>query len=197
MSETMGRREPKTTLSVLHPAGRQRQSIKGLLGKGSGGRFVCTTSYQDEARRLDSNRFDAMWMPEPNSGCWLWLGSGSHGYGYFWYGQAPGKAHRYSYERARGPIPDGMWILHKCDVRCCVNPDHLVAGTHQENMDHAVARGRTARGERKSRLAKLSAADIPAIRSDPRPAPAVAKDLGVHPGTIHSIRQRKNWKHIP
>lgn len=58
------------------------------------------------------------------------------------------RAHRASYKFYRGPIPDGLWVLHRCDVRCCINPDHLWLGTHQDNVDDMMAKGRKPIGPR-------------------------------------------------
>lgn len=75
-------------------------------------------------------KFDLYWVPEPNSGCFLWFGRTQHdGYGQFIVGPA-GKqkhwmTHRYAYQRARGKIPPGHDVDHKCRVIQCVNPDHL------------------------------------------------------------------------
>lgn len=69
--------------------------------------------------------FDARVIPEPNSGCWLWLGSVNHD-GYSRYAACGYKSgHRFFYEQAKGKIPAGLQLDHKCRVRCCVNPDHL------------------------------------------------------------------------
>ena len=87
-------------------------------------------------------------IPIPWTGCWLWLKTCSpQGYGVA-FDLKPGQrwaAHRLSYTAFNGEIKLGNFVLHKCDVRCCVNPDHLYAGTQQDNMDDAVRRGRMSR----------------------------------------------------
>jgi len=66
------------------------------------------------------------------SGCWIWMGAiMSRGYGSLSRGRL---AHRVSYEEFFGSIPAGKQVLHKCDVKCCVNPSHLYAGTHKDNV---------------------------------------------------------------
>jgi hypothetical protein len=75
----------------------------------------------------------------PDDGCWVWTGSRlQSGYGTF----DKGRAHRFSYALANGPIPDGLHICHRCDNPPCVRPDHLFAGTRVDNMQDAIAKGR-------------------------------------------------------
>lgn len=70
----------------------------------------------------------------PN-GCWKWLGSWSgEDYGIFGVNGKLKRVHRISWILVNGAIPDGLDILHKCDNRRCLNPDHLFIGTHQDNM---------------------------------------------------------------
>jgi hypothetical protein len=73
----------------------------------------------------------------PN-GCWEWQGSLVDGYGVVCgtgpYSSLRIYAHRYMYERERGPIPEGLEIDHLCRNRKCINPAHLEAVTHRENM---------------------------------------------------------------
>lgn len=91
----------------------------------------------------------AMSSPEPMSGCWIWLGTiGKGGYGKITIGKrADGSrrntvAHLAAFELYKGKLPEGMEIDHKCRVTCCVNPDHLEAVTHVENMHRSFrARG--------------------------------------------------------
>lgn len=77
------------------------------------------------------------------SGCWIWMGRvKENGYGILSFKNKVHHAHRFSYEAYIGAVPDGLCVLHKCDVRCCVNPDHLFVGTHQDNMDDMVSKKR-------------------------------------------------------
>jgi hypothetical protein len=81
-------------------------------------------------------RFDAKVMKA--GPCWLWVGSTCDGYGYFKAGGTRYLAHRWLWERVRGPVPASYELDHLCRVRNCVNPDHLEPVSHREN----VRRGR-------------------------------------------------------
>lgn len=85
-------------------------------------------------------------IPEPNSGCWLWFGAcNNKGYGYIskkTYGMC--LAHRYAFASA-GNDPGDLLVCHKCDNPACVNPDHMFLGTHKDNTQDMVKKGR-ARG---------------------------------------------------
>lgn len=87
---------------------------------------------------------DRLWSRvEKTDGCWLWTGAkNTGGYGMIQVGGRPIGAHRLSWELAHGPIPKGAMVLHSCDVRHCVRPDHLRVGSALENAADAVARGR-------------------------------------------------------
>jgi hypothetical protein len=98
---------------------------------------------------LLDERFDERWTPEPNTGCFLWHGTRQRGgYGFFKALGVYARAHRFSYERANGKIPDGFVVCHRCDTPECVNPDHLWIGTSAENTRDRDRKGRTARGDR-------------------------------------------------
>lgn len=79
--------------------------------------------------------------------CWLWTAAIGRltGYGQFCVFRRPIKAHRFAWVLTRGPIPDGLFVCHHCDVRHCVNPAHLWLGTNLENMRDAQAKGRLRR----------------------------------------------------
>lgn len=82
--------------------------------------------------------------------CWEWTGHRDpKGYGKFMVTKSSGTttAHRYSYEMAHGPIPDGLMVRHSCDNPPCVNPAHLAVGTAQNNADDIADHGRRRTGE--------------------------------------------------
>lgn len=86
-------------------------------------------------------------MPEPNSGCLLWIAGCNHkGYAVLNYRGKALKAHRVAWTHKHGPIPAGLQACHKCDVRSCVNVDHLFLGTNQDNVRDMVAKGRGRNG---------------------------------------------------
>lgn len=79
------------------------------------------------------------------AGCHVWQSTVKRdGYGQFWLHGKPRKAHQVAYELFVGPVPEGMHVLHKCDNRVCVNPEHLYAGTPKQNMQDRTARLRYA-----------------------------------------------------
>ena len=140
----------------------------------------------------------ANYMPVPEAGCWLWQGTtGSKGYGLIKIAKRMDGAHRASWRLHRGPIPDGLSVLHKCDTRSCINPEHLFLGTHDENMKDMVSKGRSIRnpGELNG-ASKITAEDVISIRLDARSHNLIAADYGISRSSVGLIKNRINWSHI-
>lgn len=137
--------------------------------------------------------------------CWNWLGRlVGKGYGTISIGGKGSKqqlVHRFSYEHHKGPIPEGMVIMHKCDNPRCVNPDHLEAGTQSQNIKDAFARGRKVckasgvRGEAHG-ASKLNNEIVLAIRASNDNYDKLAEMYGVSRTSIERIKYRKTWRHI-
>jgi hypothetical protein len=145
------------------------------------------------------DRFEDKIIRIPEAGCWLWMAYvGKDGYGHFsWATRTSRLAHRAAWEIFCGPIPDGLDILHRCDVRCCVNPHHLFLGTDVDNAKDSVQKGRRAAfvGVDNPSV-KLSVEQVLAIRSSTISQKEAAKKYGVCQATISWIRTGKHWTHI-
>ncbi len=139
------------------------------------------------------------------SGCHLWTGRvEKSGYGRI-EKKIKGKkhrfrAHRIAWEQVNGPIPEGMFICHRCDVRSCVNPGHLFIGTHEDNMADMVRKGRSASSlgiSKNSGLAngrvKLTEEQIRLIRDDVRMQKVIAGEYGITQSTVSKIKLGKRW----
>jgi hypothetical protein len=150
--------------------------------------------------KIDINYFFDRSIPEPNSGCWIWIGAiSNNGYARVRTGGRTISGHRLAYESIYGPMI-GSDACHKCDVRCCVNPDHVFMGSRSDNMRDCSNKGRI-RGINVAGLSgeqcpssKLTRSEVDIIRSDSRSARSLAKVFGVDRSTIGHIRRGLTWR---
>lgn len=164
---------------------RQSQAIV------TGNVISCGCQAKLKSQETFVERFEAKYIPEPNSGCWLWMGalSKKDGYGTFRAGQRKQlKAHRVMFELNYGKIPGGQEVCHSCDVPSCVNPEHLFLGTHLENMQDCV-------NKRRHGSIKLTHHEISQIRNafGKQTQRQIARDFGVSDSTISEIKTGKRW----
>ncbi len=163
---------------------------------------------------------DRLWERVDRSGgddaCWPYLRRcDKGGYGVMRRNYRHDRAHRIAYQLTHGPIPPGMCVCHTCDNPPCCNPMHLWLGTHAENVQDRMLKGREARGDRSSyRLhpdsysrgsarynARLTEAKVVAMRARYTEAGVLLADLAAEFGcsipTAHNVVARKSWKHVP
>jgi hypothetical protein len=161
--------------------------------------------------------------PHVSTPCWEWTGSTVDGYGSLKFAGRAQRAHRVSWQIVHGPIPPGedlgphgTCVLHTCDNRRCVRPDHLFLGSNKDNTHDKIAKGRSnhavgdasgartcpdayPRGEAHC-LAKLTdpqVRDIRARYSKGRVSQqSLATEYGVSQVVVSAIVRRKTWKHI-
>ena len=119
------------------------------------------------------------------------------GYGHFGLRGKTIMAHRFVWNESFGPIPDGMCVLHKCDVRRCVNPEHLFLGTPADNTADMVTKGRKRFAVGSQRSKRLIEDDIIFIRASKLSQYALAKQFGVSQPNINAIKTGKTWRHVP
>jgi hypothetical protein len=168
-------------------------------------------------RKSIKERFEEKYIVDEETGCWEWQASKfKDGYGQFKKDGKNLKAHRFSYELHKGPIPKGeghpgTCVCHTCDNPSCVNPDHLFLGTNAENMADMKKKGRQSRkfGERNS-ASVLKEKDVltikemlkrfPPKRGGVGPTAGIQRFLarwyGVSFATISDIHVGKYWTHI-
>jgi len=135
--------------------------------------------------------------------CWHWTGHRlPFGHGTFSPGRRSGNrhgyAHRFAWEQANGPIPEGLHVLHKCDNPPCVNPAHLFVGTHQDNMRDMVAKKREGRGETlpQAKLTEQSVREMRQRHADGETCVDLAKEYGVTHMTASRALRRISWTHV-
>lgn len=147
----------------------------------------------------DHKRFWGKVKKTGDGGCWNWQGSKSSGYGVISLGGRAGRdwrAHRISWELCKCPIPDGLFVLHRCDNPPCVNPEHLFLGTQLMNMRDMTEKGRGRPGRlfgEQNASSKISREQAMAIRRARGSVRGVAKFFGIGKSQVSNIRRGAAW----
>lgn len=141
-------------------------------------------------------------IKKTDAGCWEWTGAKCYaGYGKMYANRKARDTHRIAYEVFCGPIPDGMYVCHRCDNPPCVNPEHLFLGTPKANQQDMRDKGRAVhlKGEAKS-SAGLTDADVLRLRKmfgGGVKRSEIATTFGLDETTVTHIATGKIWKHLP
>lgn len=143
---------------------------------------------------LDAARFWSKVDVSTPDACWLWK-SGGAVYGDFKHNGKTLRSHRVAYVMTYGAVAEGVVIRHTCDNPLCCNPAHLTPGTHAQNVQDRVERGRSAQGEKSGR-AILNEEQAREILASNETAAALAVRFGVSKYTIYSLLQGRSWRHL-
>jgi hypothetical protein len=139
----------------------------------------------------------------PN-GCWEYTRAlNAYGYGGISLNGKTVRVHRLAYEAWKGPIPDGMFVCHRCDNRPCFNPEHLFLGTAADNNSDMTDKGRANRvGFRpgtqatSAQRSRLAEDDVRAIRASSESATSLAARYGISRSYVHNIIARRKWRDL-
>ena len=123
------------------------------------------------------------YLIHPETGCWIWQRGLSGGYG----AHAQGLAHRVYYERAKGPIPEGLQLDHLCRVHACVNPDHLEPATNAVNTQRGLCAKLTP--ERVVQTRERFAAGGVTVT-------ALAAEMGMDTGQLSRVLRGTKWANV-
>jgi hypothetical protein len=140
----------------------------------------------------------------PNGDCWLWTGAvNDSGYGKLTAnGSKAYRAHRFSYELANGPLEKEVCVLHRCDVRRCVRPDHLFIGSRGDNNRDAASKGRGRGGQGKGSAHPKAVLDeqiierIWLLRRFGLSPGKIARTLDLNRSTVKNVIYGGYWSHI-
>ena len=132
------------------------------------------------------------------SGCWEWARyRNARGDGVFWFRNEKWPAHRAAHEIFKGPIPEELIVLHRCDNPPCINPDHLTTGTNADNVKDMRSKWRHSYGT-KNPQAKLTEDAVILARARREAGEKlidIARDLGVSDSTAYYAITGRNWAH--
>lgn len=132
------------------------------------------------------------------NGCWICTSHArsSDGHVTIRRGGVRQKLHRYFYKIYKGDFDEKLIVRHTCDIPFCINPDHLILGTHQDNIQDRVLRNRSAKGiyHGRSKLTEIEVLEI--FNDNNTPITHLAKKYKVDPKNIRNIKNKKIWQYL-
>ncbi len=155
----------------------------------------------------DKKKFESQYVKR-KSGCWNWIAGMSGGYGKFWFQGKRVLAHRFSYELYVGKITNDLHVLHKCNNKQCVNPDHLYLGTEYDNTQDKIKDGnfygygsgtlknRKGQEHPASKLKDVDVIKIKRLLKEGAYQHTIAAMFNVTRRAIGLINTGENWSHI-
>lgn len=158
--------------------------------KAKNNRFWAVASEEQKIERMRLYFEKYVIKNEDPDKCWGWSGMKTpSGYGILHCSNLR-RAHRLSWIIHNGPFPKELHVLHKCDMRSCTNPNHLFLGTHQDNMNDMLKKGRVDLTE--EQVIRI----IADIKGGDKGIVNIAKEYGISVTTVTRIKQNKSWKYI-
>lgn len=139
--------------------------------------------------------------PDTNGGCWLWSGTvDADGYGRIMVNSVPRLVHRVSFAEHYGDDPAGLCVCHRCDVRACVNPDHLFLGSRGDNNRDRAGKNRSSpafgSGHYRAKLNEAAVGEILRRLATGEQQRLIAKEFGVDQSVISEINTGRKWRHV-
>lgn len=155
--------------------------------------IFCSATCRNRARYKEPiERFWSYVQTQGDNNCWLWIGSRDtpQGYGRFRLNNRKVRAHRFAYQITIGEIPKGMDVLHRCDIKFCVNPNHLYLGTDNDNARDSAVRNRL-----RTKVSRDQVDQIRKLATSGVSHRKIASLFSISPSAVDDIVSYHSWKH--